>query len=1039
MKWQNVYVFISSTFKDMHAERDYLVKYVFPELTEWCNERKIRLFDIDLRWGVTEEDSMKNKLATEICLKNIDKCRPFFLCFQGQRRGWVPEEADIPESTLKAYPKLKAEIGKRSVTEMEILHGVFSPYQEGHKKVAHPLFFFRDPSYLKDIGNEKLRTRIFGDHNPNNPQLEELQKKKQAEFHKEVKKKFGNCHNYTATFDPSVHSPELENDWLGKDVAEGRLTNFQVGGKPLKDIIISEFKRVITAELKVQAEKIEGLDEQETTLKLQEEYLFSISNDSYIEDEDARKAVLDAVDGTGRKLFLLSAEAGSGKSTFMAKRIAEFSKREDCIVMYRFLGTGAGCDTVSDLLTSIKYQAEKLGLMEEEKKDARTAGEPEAFYFSRLHKKIETPYNRIKDVYEDLKYIFNFILKQAAKKGKKVILFLDGLNQISERLSFDFDFLNVTCPPNVRVVASVKSGSENATKFLESKKNANIYQLNTFGKDEIKLKLIDGHLSQYLKAFDEKQSAILLNKKSSSNPLYLAVVLNEMRQFGAYDDVKLKLNSFGDSPHDAFITMLGSCQTETQYTPIPPADVIPLFFTSLAASRRGLSKTILIKLFKKQFKETYTEIQIEEALNFYLHRFRPYIVQIEGRFTILFETLTIAIKEFYKELIEKIHTYLADILRYETTLSPKNEDDIFAIKEYFYHFHRASYDEALKLLSDYSFLQHKIAHVGIKYLMEDYKLYGKENLPRTAARLFRGFKIDEKILNKDNLTAQLWLRFGGDDDEGIQEIIKLAEKDAPALWLKAKKADSERAWNVVSLSRSLPKPMGTPFKCVAETGTHYVLFQGNDIMDVSTKPAEMILLYKRNLAVADIVHFTHPVTNIEMSGRFIVARGKNYYSIYDPAHMCVAETVCVRKLMRELLPDEKSIQKKGWDVGGMEVIVNDPGGTKPIRIHFVASVGFGERLTVGYTAGKKDYKFHYKEVFEDDDEEDTNKCTSPFALCGKWLFSEDAIIDAQTMKVEGNVHDIIPAKEQNNHLSLLSKPVLFANKIYFGRLIMNAA
>ena len=49
--WETVHIFISSTFNDMHAERDYLVKEVFPELRDWCEERKLRLVDIDLRWG----------------------------------------------------------------------------------------------------------------------------------------------------------------------------------------------------------------------------------------------------------------------------------------------------------------------------------------------------------------------------------------------------------------------------------------------------------------------------------------------------------------------------------------------------------------------------------------------------------------------------------------------------------------------------------------------------------------------------------------------------------------------------------------------------------------------------------------------------------------------------------------------------------------------------------------------------------------------------------------------------------------------------
>ena len=85
VKWEKVYVFISSTFNDMHAERDYLIKRVFPELQDWCEQRKLKLVDVDLRWGVTEEDATKNENVVQTCLKRIDDCRPFFLCFLGQR------------------------------------------------------------------------------------------------------------------------------------------------------------------------------------------------------------------------------------------------------------------------------------------------------------------------------------------------------------------------------------------------------------------------------------------------------------------------------------------------------------------------------------------------------------------------------------------------------------------------------------------------------------------------------------------------------------------------------------------------------------------------------------------------------------------------------------------------------------------------------------------------------------------------------------------------------------------------------------------
>ena len=59
--WENVYIFISSTFNDMHAERDYLIKRVFPAVRAFCGEHRLNLLDVDLRWGITEEDAAKTE------------------------------------------------------------------------------------------------------------------------------------------------------------------------------------------------------------------------------------------------------------------------------------------------------------------------------------------------------------------------------------------------------------------------------------------------------------------------------------------------------------------------------------------------------------------------------------------------------------------------------------------------------------------------------------------------------------------------------------------------------------------------------------------------------------------------------------------------------------------------------------------------------------------------------------------------------------------------------------------------------------------
>src|SRR4030042_4224898 len=103
--WHAVRVFISSTFRDRHAERDHLVRVVFPELKERCRKRHVNLIDVDLRWGVTEEQAVGSG-ALDSCLDEIDSCRPYFLGLLGHRYGYIPPGQD------------------HSITAEEIYHGV---------------------------------------------------------------------------------------------------------------------------------------------------------------------------------------------------------------------------------------------------------------------------------------------------------------------------------------------------------------------------------------------------------------------------------------------------------------------------------------------------------------------------------------------------------------------------------------------------------------------------------------------------------------------------------------------------------------------------------------------------------------------------------------------------------------------------------------------------------------------------------------------------------------------------------------------------
>ena len=135
-------VFISSTFRDMNGERDYLNKFVFPRVHQYCAERRIEFYPIDLRWGIQERDS-KSGLVISSCLEQIDNSRPFFIGILGSRYGWIPSKQEIAQlrtSVKKHKPWLLSKIDElASITEIEIDYGALS-----NNNLAHACFMLRD-------------------------------------------------------------------------------------------------------------------------------------------------------------------------------------------------------------------------------------------------------------------------------------------------------------------------------------------------------------------------------------------------------------------------------------------------------------------------------------------------------------------------------------------------------------------------------------------------------------------------------------------------------------------------------------------------------------------------------------------------------------------------------------------------------------------------------------------------------------------------------------------------------------------------------
>lgn len=124
---RKVRVFISSTFSDMQNERNIIVHSVFPRLRKAFSAKLIDITEVDLRWGIPEEDS-ENSRILEICIGEVLHCSPFFVGMIGDRYGSIASD-DAVNSLPPAYKQaLGGEIPPGlSITELEMRAGVFVP------------------------------------------------------------------------------------------------------------------------------------------------------------------------------------------------------------------------------------------------------------------------------------------------------------------------------------------------------------------------------------------------------------------------------------------------------------------------------------------------------------------------------------------------------------------------------------------------------------------------------------------------------------------------------------------------------------------------------------------------------------------------------------------------------------------------------------------------------------------------------------------------------------------------------------------------
>ncbi len=530
-RWRTVRVFISSTFRDMHGERDLLTRFVFPELRARARARQIQIYEIDLRWGVTEEAARSHK-ALEICLAEISRCQ-YFIGLLGQRYGWAPEEYQHPDSPeydwLSEYPP------GRSITEIEMYHAALC---DPEKAVGKAFFYFRDPSVLSTVP-EKYKEEFVSDSH-------------------EVKEKIENLKSKIRTSGLEVYDG-YPSKWLG--VVEEKAT---VG--ELEDFGQRVLHNLWNAIQKDYPEDTEyDRDTVSQSTALHEAFLESRAG-SFVGRRVLLKQAQDFMDGAEKGgVLLVTGKPGSGKSAFMAAFAQHYMESDVChtasLVLTHFIGAAPDSSNIASILTRLCYEMKR-----------------------RFALGLEVPTD-----YADLVKEWPEFLEESATnagKGSKLLILIDGLDLLEDKHNGrSMDWLPDVMPDGVVIAVSAVEGGQCA---MVTRRRQPTPMEVTIGAMDIwdKAEMVRRTLAKHRKKLDESafnnQMKLLLTKKEANNPLFLHLACEELRVFGVYEEVTVFLKKLPTTISNLLQETLNRLETEHSQ------DILCTSLSLLSLVRNGL-------------------------------------------------------------------------------------------------------------------------------------------------------------------------------------------------------------------------------------------------------------------------------------------------------------------------------------------------------------------------------------------------------------------------------------------------------------------
>lgn len=674
-RWRTVRVFISSTFRDMHGERDLLTRFVFPELRARAHSRQIHVYEVDLRWGVTEQDARSHK-ALEICLGEIARSQ-YFIGLLGQRYGWIQDEYQVPDAPefdwLKDFPTGK------SITEVEMHRAALC---DTDKAVGKAFFYFRDPSFITKV-----------------PQ------RYRAEFESESKEAFDKIESlksdiFTSGLEVCDKYPCV---WLG-----------EVQNKPMVGGLESFGQRVLhNLWNAIQRDYPEDvMDEDAITQAAAQHNAFGESRaSSFIGRQALLKKAREELDIPENKLVVVTGKAGCGKSAFMAAIAQEYAANtaQDLIIAH-FTGAAPGSTNIFLILTRLCHE---------------------------LKRRFEVSRDVPEDYTDLVREWQSFLEESVTNLGKlksKIVIMIDGVDLLEDRHNGrSLDWIPNDIPDGVVVLVSGVEGGMGVTNLRKRKPPPSeivVGPLDIFDK----VVMVRKKLLKHRKTLDESpfnnQMKLLLTKKEAINPLYLHLACEELRVFGVFEEVTTYLKKMPTTISNLLQDILQRLETEHTTETLSTA----LIFLTLV--RNGLLEYELTQVLQLGLKELYPEKEeslspmvVSKLLRSLQTFLQPTGQETEGRLTLAHKDIERAVKLRYtrgaaSKKEGQLHLLLATFFRTEADPHGNGTfkgNSARAFVELPYHLVEAgAWKELEELLCNINFVIAK-CQLGLAHqLLEDY-------------------------------------------------------------------------------------------------------------------------------------------------------------------------------------------------------------------------------------------------------------------------------------------------------------------------------